>query len=227
MKLKKLKVTLALVLALGVFTPAMKADAIGFRGGSSFHSSSVRSTPSRSYTSNRSSSYSRSSSSSSSSKSSSSKSGMGSRFKSFFGGSKKAKATKSTSTGKFSGKTSTKSNSRTGSLSGRSTVRGKTYSGRSTTAHVNGRNVNVNHYYNAGYSPSGWFGYYHGFTTGMFMGSMMHPMGYAYPVGGHYVAYGASPIAWILDVIVLVILLIIIISIIVALRPSKTYTRRF
>jgi len=108
-------------------------------------------------------------------------------------------------------------------------VKGKTYSGRTTKAYVGGRSVSVNHYYNAGFSPSGWFGYYNGFTMGMFMTSMMHPWGYTYhPVGGPgYVSYGASPIAWIVDVIALIIILIIIIAIIRVYKSSKTYKRRF
>ncbi|WP_418055254.1 hypothetical protein [Priestia megaterium] len=74
-----------------------------------------------------------------------------------------------------------------------------------------------------------WFGYYHGFTMGMFMGSMMHPWGYTYmPVGaGHYTTYGASPLAYVVDIIALVLILIIVIGLFIAMMPAKTYRRRF
>ncbi|MBD5075007.1 hypothetical protein GUF45_25975, partial [Xanthomonas citri pv. citri] len=87
---------------------------------------------------------------------------------------------------------------------------------KTSKAYVGGRYVSVNHYYHAGFAPSGWFGYYSGFTMGMFMISMMHPWGYTYhPVGGPgYVSYGASPIAWIVDIIALIIILIIVIALI-------------
>jgi hypothetical protein len=86
----------------------------------------------------------------------------------------------------------------------------------------------VNHYYHAGYSPYGWYGYYNGFTTGMFMGSLMHPWGHTYYVGGHYTSYGASPLSWIIDVFLLIILLIMVIAIVRAVSPKKViYRRRF
>lgn len=63
----------------------------------------------------------------------------------------------------------------------------------------------------------------------MFMISMMHPWGYTYhPVGGPgYVSYGASPIAWIVDVIALIIILLIVIALIRAFKTPKTYRRSF
>jgi uncharacterized membrane protein len=72
------------------------------------------------------------------------------------------------------------------------------------------------------------FAYYHGFTTGMVMGSLIHPWGHVYYTGGNYTEYGASPLAWVIDIIVLLILIGIIIAIIRASSPSKKiYTRRF
>lgn len=64
---------------------------------------------------------------------------------------------------------------------------------------------------------------------GMFMISMMHPWGYTYhPVGGPgYVSYGASPIAWIVDIIALIVILIIVFALIRAFKAPKTYRRRF
>ncbi|HDR8453943.1 TPA: hypothetical protein QC364_000734 [Bacillus cereus] len=214
----KLKAFLSFILALGLLIPStITAQAGGFSGGSSARSSVSSSSVSRSSSSF---SSSRPSSSSSSSKVSLSKSSSSS--------------SKSSSSGTFSGKTSTKSSTSSGSFSGKtstkasaSTVRGKTYTSAPTRTYVNGRSVTVNHYYHAGYSPSGWFGYYSGFTTGMFMGSLMHPWGHTYPVHGTYTTYGASPIAWVVDIILLIIILIIVIATIKALKPSKTYTRRF
>lgn len=125
---------------------------------------------------------------------------------------------------------SSSSKKSSGTFSGAtSKVTGKTYSGKTSKAYVGGRYVSVNHYYHAGFAPSGWFGYYSGFTMGMFMISMMHPWGYTYhPVGGPgYVSYGASPIAWIVDIIALIIILIIVIALIRAFKAPKTYRRRF
>ncbi len=144
---------------------------------------------------------------------------------------------KSNSSKTFSGKTSKKSNSsasikKKSAFSGKTStkkkpvVRGKTYKGKTTTARVNGRNVSVSNYYHAGYSPSGWFGYYHGFTMGMFMTSMMHPWGYVYPVSGSYVSYGHSPLAWIADIIALIIILIMLVMIYRMFKPKK-HRRRF
>jgi uncharacterized membrane protein len=62
----------------------------------------------------------------------------------------------------------------------------------------------------------------------MFMGSMMHPWGHTYYVGGHYTTYGPSPLAWIVDLIVLIILIVLVIAIIRACSPRKVvYKRRF
>lgn len=125
---------------------------------------------------------------------------------------------------------SSSSKKSSGTFSGAtSKVSGKTYSGKTSKAYVGGGYVSVNHYYHAGFAPSGWFGYYSGFTMGMFMISMMHPWGYTYhPVGGPgYVSYGASPIAWIVDIIALIIILIIVIALIRAFKAPKTYRRRF
>jgi len=215
----KFKYVLTFLLVLCLITPSI-AQARSFGGGSS-----------RSYSSSRSSSYSKSSSSYSGSSSRSS-----SRSSSWFGGSSKKSST-TRSSGSFSGGSSKKYSSSSykskssfsGATSKKSYVSGRTYSGRSSTAHVGGKTVVVNHYYHAGYSPSGWFGYYHGFTMGMFMSSLWHPWGYTYmPMGAPgYVSYGPSPIAWVVDIIGLIILLIIIIAVIKAIRPSKTYTRRF
>jgi hypothetical protein len=90
----------------------------------------------------------------------------------------------------------------------------------------------VNHYYNAGYNPFGYgaFHYYAGFTTGMFMSSLVHPWGYVYhPVGvASPVAYGASPLAWVLDIFLLIIFLVIVFAMLRAFSPRKTvYKRRF
>jgi cobalamin biosynthesis Mg chelatase CobN len=214
----KLKAVLSIILALGLLAPSL-AEARGFSSShSSFHSSSSRSSFSSSRSSSiRSSSPSRTRSSVSLTKSKSSAS---------------TSKPKSSSSKSFSGKTSTKTSATTaksGSFSGKtSTVRGKTYTSAPTRRSYNGRNVSVNHYYNAGYSPSGWFGYYHGFSTGMFMGSMMHPWGSVYPMGGHYASYGASPIAWIADIIALILLIVIAIVVFKALSPRrKIYSRRF
>jgi hypothetical protein len=73
---------------------------------------------------------------------------------------------------------------------------GSTYTSHSTRVYVNHHYVSVNHYYHAGYSPSGWFGYYHGFTHAMILSSLWHPWGGTYYVGHHYVEYGQSPLAW-------------------------------
>jgi uncharacterized membrane protein len=85
----------------------------------------------------------------------------------------------------------------------------------------------VNHYYHVGYSPFSWYGYYHGFTAGMFWGSMFHPWGGTYYVGGQYTNYSSSPIAWIIDIIVLLILIWIVTVIIKAKSNRKVFTRRF
>lgn len=199
------KVLFTLILSIALLVPSL-AEAKGFSGGSR---SSFSSGSRASNFSSRSSSTSRSVSLSKTPRTSTKPS--------------------STKTKSFSGSTSTNTTSkRSGSFSGRtSTVTGKTYTSRSTRSYYNGRYVSVNHYYHAGYSPGGWFGYYDGFTTGMFMGSMFHPWGGTYYVGGHYANYGSSPLAWIIDVIILLILIAIVIAIIKAASSKKIYTRRF
>jgi hypothetical protein len=231
-KLTKIVITLALSLALVI---PSTAEARGFSGGSHFSSSSHSS----SFSSSRSSgSSSRSSFSTSRSSSSRSFSGSSSRRTSSYSSSKPSVSLTKPSTStksSFSGKTSTKSSVSSptkGSFSGRtstksSTVRGRTYTSTPTRTYYNGRYVSVNHYYSAGYSPSGWFGYYHGFTMGMFMGSMFHPWGGVYhPVGGAVAVYGASPIAWVMDIILLIVVIGVIIAIWRAFSPSKSIYRR-
>jgi hypothetical protein len=236
------KVLFTLLLSLLLLIPNM-VDAAGFRGGSSSRSSGSFSSHGSSYSgSSHGSSYSgssarRSSSSSSSTKSSTSKSssfsggsstkGSTSKSSSFSGGS----STKSSShsPGGTSTKSTTNSYQRSGSFSGRtSTVTGKVYSGNTTKGYYRGRPVSVHHYYHAGYSPFGWFGYYHGFTMGMFMGSMFHPWGATYYSGGHYTNYGPSPLAWIIDVILLILVIYLLYAFVRRKKSGKTiYTRRF
>ncbi|MED3440254.1 hypothetical protein P4393_12385 [Bacillus subtilis] len=238
MKLKLILTSLlTFTLFLGVSFSASHVEARAFSGGS--HSSYHSSVKSKSSWSNSSSSgLSKSSKKSSWFGGSSKKSSSSSKSKSKISLSKKSKdKSKSKSNKAFSGKTSKKSKSSTSdkkksafsgktSTKKKSVIRGKTYKGKATTARVNGRNVSVNNYYHAGYSPSGWFGYYNGFTTGMFMTSMMHPWGYVYPIGGSYVSYGHSPLAWIADIIALIIVLIMLVMIYRMFRPKK-HRRRF
>ncbi|AUS12098.1 hypothetical protein C0W65_08660 [Bacillus subtilis] len=215
MKLKYVKALVAVIVALGVLLPSTISHAKSFSGrsSSSYSSRSSSSSYSGSYKSSPKSSYSSGSSSSS----------------------KKSKAPDDESSISLKKKPSEKASSSSakkssGTFSGAtSKVSGKTYSGKTTKAYVGGRYVSVNHYYHAGFAPSGWFGYYSGFTMGMFMISMMHPWGYTYhPVGGPgYVSYGASPIAWIVDIIALIVILIIVFALIRAFKAPKTYRRRF
>ncbi|MCY8043301.1 hypothetical protein MOC47_19145 [Bacillus spizizenii] len=216
MKLTYVKAFVAVTVALGVLLPSTISHAKSFSGrsSSSYISRSSSSSYSGSYKSSPKSSYSSGSSSSSKNAkmSDDSSSSISLKKKS---SEKSSSSSAKKSSGTFSGATSK--------------VSGKTYSGKTSKAYVGGRYVSVNHYYNAGFSPSGWFGYYSGFTTGMFMISMMHPWGYTYhPVGGPgYVSYGASPIAWIVDVIALIIILLIVIALIRAFKTPKTYRRSF
>ncbi|AFI30643.1 hypothetical protein [Bacillus sp. JS] len=215
MKLKYVKALVAVIVALGVLLPSTISHAKSFSGrsSSSYSSRSSSSSYSGSYKSSPKSSYSSGSSSSSKkSKTSDDSSSISLKKKP---SEKASSSSAKKSSGTFSGATSK--------------VSGKTYSGKTTKAYVGGRYVSVNHYYHAGFAPSGWFGYYSGFTMGMFMISMMHPWGYTYhPVGGPgYVSYGASPIAWIVDIIALIIIFIIVIALIRAFKAPKTYRRRF
>ncbi|ULT56800.1 hypothetical protein L1999_27860 [Neobacillus drentensis] len=220
------KVFFTLLLSLLLLIPNM-VDAAGFRGGSSSRSHGSFSSHGSSYSgSSHGSSYSGSSTRRSSSSSSSTRS-SGSKSSSFSGGS----STKSSS--HSSGGTSTKSTTnryqRSGSFSGRtSTVSGKVYSGNTTKGYYRGHPVSVHHYYHAGYSPFGWFGYYHGFTMGMFMGSMFHPWGATYYTGGHYTNYGPSPIAWIIDLIIVIVVIYLLYALVRRNKSGRTvYTRRF
>ena len=234
------KVFFTLLLSLLLLIPSI-VDAAGFRGGSSRSSGSFSSHSSYSGSSH-SSSYSGSSTRLPSSSSSSTRS-SGSKGSSFSGGSSTKSSTSKSSS--FSGGSSTKSSStysggsstksttnryqRSGSFSGRtSTVTGKVYSGKTTKGYYRGHTVNVHHYYHAGYSPFGWFGYYHGFTMGMFMGSMFHPWGATYHVGGQYTNYGPSPLAWIIDFILLILVIYLIYALVRRSKSGRTiYTRRF
>ncbi|QRZ92851.1 hypothetical protein FUA19_16355 [Bacillus subtilis] len=214
MKLKYVKALVAVIVALGVLLPSTISHAKSFSGRSSSSYSSRSSSPSYSgsYKSSPKSSYSSGSSSSSKKSKSDDSSSVSLKKKP---SEKASSSSAKKSSGTFSGATSK--------------VSGKTYSGKTTKAYVGGRYVSVNHYYHAGFAPSGWFGYYSGFTMGMFMISMMHPWGYTYhPVGGPgYVSYGASPIAWIVDIIALIVILIIVFALIRAFKAPKTYRRRF
>ncbi|WP_416722405.1 hypothetical protein [Bacillus stercoris] len=214
MKLKYVKALVAVIVALGVLLPSTISHAKSFSGrsSSSYSSRSSSSSYSGSYKSSPKSSYSSGSSSSSKKSKSDDSSSISLKKKP---SEKASSSSAKKSSGTFSGATSK--------------VSGKTYRGKTTKAYVGGRYVSVNHYYHAGFAPSGWFGYYSGFTTGMFMISMMHPWGYTYhPVGGPgYVSYGASPIAWIVDIIALILILIIVIALIRAFKAPKTYRRRF
>ncbi|MGD1415527.1 hypothetical protein [Bacillus stercoris] len=215
MKLKYVKALVAVIVALGVLLPSTISHAKSFSGrsSSSYSSRSSSSSYSGSYKSSPKSSYSSGSSSSSKkSKTSDDSSSISLKKKP---SEKASSSSAKKSSGTFSGATSK--------------VTGKTYSGKTSKAYVGGRYVSVNHYYHAGFAPSGWFGYYSGFTMGMFMISMMHPWGYTYhPVGGPgYVSYGASPIAWIVDIIALILIFIIVIALIRAFKAPKTYRRRF
>ena len=216
------KVFFMLLLSLLLLIPNM-VDAAGFRGGSSSRSSGSFSSHGSSYSgSSHGSSFSGSSTRRSSPSSSSTRSSG-----SFSGGS----STKSSShsSGGTSTKSTTNSYQRSGSFSGRtSTVTGKVYSGNTTKGYYRGHPVSVHHYYHAGYSPFGWFGYYHGFTMGMFMGSMFHPWGATYYSGGHYTNYGPSPLAWIMDVILLILVIYLLYAFVRRKKSGKTiYTRRF
>ncbi|MGN2618410.1 hypothetical protein [Bacillus stercoris] len=214
MKLKYVKALVAVIVALGVLLPSTISHAKSFSGrsSSSYSSRSSSSSYSGSYKSSPKSSYSSGSSSSSKKSKSDDSSSISLKKKP---SEKASSSSAKKSSGTFSGATSK--------------VSGKTYSGKTTKAYVGGRYVSVNHYYHAGFAPSGWFGYYSGFTMGMFMISMMHPWGYTYhPVGGPgYVSYGASPIAWIVDIIALIVILIIVFALIRAFKAPKTYRRRF
>jgi len=236
------KVFFTLLLSLLLLIPNM-VDAAGFRGGSSSRSSGSFSSHGSSYSgSSHGSSYSGSSTRRSSSSSSSTRS-SGSKSSSFSGGSSTKSSTSKSSS--FSGGSSTKSSShssggtstksttnsyqRSGSFSGRtSTVTGKVYSGNTTKGYYRGHPVSVHHYYHAGYSPFGWFGYYHGFTMGMFMGSMFHPWGATYYTGGHYTNYGPSPLAWIIDLIIVIVVIYLLYALVRRSKSGRTvYTRRF
>ncbi|MFV9830581.1 hypothetical protein ABOZ80_00795 [Bacillus stercoris] len=214
MKLKYVKALVAVIVALGVLLPSTISHAKSFSGrsSSSYSSRSSSSSYSGSYKSSPKSSYSSGSSSSSKKSKSDDSSSISLKKKP---SEKASSSSAKKSSGTFSGATSK--------------VTGKTYSGKTSKAYVGGRYVSVNHYYHAGFAPSGWFGYYSGFTMGMFMISMMHPWGYTYhPVGGPgYVSYGASPIAWIVDIIALILIFIIVIALIRAFKAPKTYRRRF
>ncbi|KFF54978.1 hypothetical protein CM50_00725 [Bacillus subtilis] len=214
MKLKYVKALVAVIVALGVLLPSTISHAKSFSGrsSSSYSSRSSSSSYSGSYKSSPKSSYSSGSSSSSKKSKSDDSSSISLKKKP---SEKASSSSAKKSSGTFSGATSK--------------VSGKTYSGKTTKAYVGGRYVSVNHYYHAGFAPSGWFGYYSGFTMGMFMISMMHPWGYTYhPVGGPgYVSYGASPIAWIVDIIALIVIFIIVFALIHAFKAPKTYRRRF
>ncbi|MEC2061544.1 hypothetical protein [Bacillus stercoris] len=214
MKLKYVKALVAVIVALGVLLPSTISHAKSFSGrsSSSYSSRSSSSSYSGSYKSSPKSSYSSGSSSSSKKSKSDDSSSISLKKKP---SEKASSSSAKKSSGTFSGATSK--------------VSGKTYSGKTSKAYVGGRYVSVNHYYHAGFAPSGWFGYYSGFTMGMFMISMMHPWGYTYhPVGGPgYVSYGASPIAWIVDIIALILIFIIVIALIRAFKAPKTYRRRF
>lgn len=87
---------------------------------------------------------------------------------------------------------------------------GTVYTSRTTHVYVNHHYVSVNHYYHVGYTPSSWFHYYNGFTTGMVMSSMMHPWGGTYYVGGHYATYGSSPVSWAADAVVIISVILLI-----------------
>lgn len=225
------KIVTSLALAVGLFasTGLIDNNHAFARGGGGSHSSF--SGGSHSFSS------SRSSFGSSSRSTSTRSSGSG-----WFGGSSKKSTTstskpkvnlnKSSTTSKKSTTSNVSTKRSTGTFSGASskkaTVRGRSYTGTSRTVSYHGTSIHVSHYYHVGYSPFGWFSYYHGFTYGMFMGSMFHPFGVVYPVGGHYVQYGASPISIVMDIIALLIILTIIFSIFWSLRPRKTvYKRRF
>lgn len=222
--MKKLLVVFVLVLAMVI--PDM-AFARGFSGmsssRSSFSSSSSRSFNSSSYSRPSSSSYSSSRPTVSLSKSSGSFSGRTSSRSSsgstHYNSAYSASAKKSMTSGSFSGRTSTRSPYyRTGSV----------YRSTPTRAYYGGHYVTVSHYYHVGYSPFGWGGYYDGFSTGMFYGSLYHPWGGTYYVHGAYTDYGPSPIAWIVDVFALGILILIICVIVKAIRRPKTiFTRKF
>jgi len=63
---------------------------------------------------------------------------------------------------------------------------------------------------------------------GMFMGSMFHPWGATYYSGGHYTNYGPSPLAWIMDVILLILVIYLLYAFVRRKKSGKTiYTRRF
>lgn len=87
---------------------------------------------------------------------------------------------------------------------------GTVYTSRTTHVYVNHHYVSVNHYYHVGYTPSSWFHYYNGFTTGMIMSSMIHPWGGTYYVGGHYAMYGSSPVSWVADAVAVVSIILLI-----------------
>lgn len=226
------KLLIALVLILAMVAPDVSfAKGFSSSGGShsSSFSSSSRSSSSSSYSRPSSSSYSSNSSRSSSSSrpkvnlSKSSTSFSTTKKGSFSGGSSSKSYSSSnrrtTTSGSFSGRTSTKSTSyRTGTV----------YRSTPTRMYYGGHYISVSHYYHVGYSPFGWYGYYSGFSTGMFMGSLYHPWGGVYRVNGGYTDYGPSPIAWIADIIIIGMIIIIAWVVVRAFRkPKTTFTRKF
>ncbi|MGG0308393.1 hypothetical protein ABEY43_06735 [Priestia megaterium] len=247
----KMKLILSTLLAFSLMIPATVSEAAFHSSSrSSFHSSSSHSSSYRTSSPSRSSSYS-SSKKSYSSPSSSYKSGKKSYSSSSSKKvnlnkskpksntySSKSTTSKPKTKGTFSGKTSTKTKPKkaqnnykksstvkktSGSFSGKTSVKGKTYKSKPTRVKYKNRYVHVSHYYNSGYSPSGWVGYYQGMTTGMMMGSLFHPFGHTYPVNGQYVSYGVSPISLILDFIILMTLIAAIIVVIKMYRNRKGY----
>jgi hypothetical protein len=63
---------------------------------------------------------------------------------------------------------------------------------------------------------------------GMFMGSMFHPWGATYYAGGQYTNYGPSPLAWIIDFILLILVIYLIYAFVRRIKSGRTiYTRRF
>jgi hypothetical protein len=247
---KKISVLLVAFITVVALVLPDVSFARGFGGMSSSRSSSSSrsySSPSRSYSSSsssRSSSFSGGSSSRSSSTRSSSGSSKSSGWSFFGGSSSKSKSTSTkpktkTSTSssynsayKSSAKKTISSTKTTGSFSGKSSTKsptyhsGRVYSSTPTRAYYGGHYVSVNHYYHVGYSPFGWGGYYSGFSTGMFMGSLYHPFGHVYPVNGVYTSYGASPLAIIVDIIALLLFILIVYGNLQSYTSRKTTFRR-
>ena len=224
----KAKLILSTLLAFSLLVPATVSEAkFHSSSRSSFHSSTSHSSSYRSSSPSRSSSsYSSGrksySSSPKSSKPSSNKSSYNSGKKSYSSSSKKVNLSKSKpKTNTYSSKSSTVKKTSNSHSNRQYTTRGKVYKSKPIKTKYKNKYVYVSHHYSAGYSPYGWYSYYNGMTTGMFMGSMMHPWGSTYPVNGQYVTYGASPIAWILDFIILMTIIIAVIVIIKVYRNKK------